>query len=101
MIDGQHLPTLGAARVRLRWLEPADVDALYEVFSNADVMRYWCRTPFTRKEEAQELLAAVERCFADKTLFQWGIALRDDDRIIGTCTLSSVDAANRRAELGY
>jgi hypothetical protein len=40
MIAGLRLPTLDGPRVRLRWLEPADVGALYGVFSNQEVMRY-------------------------------------------------------------
>ncbi|MGZ3477105.1 MAG: GNAT family N-acetyltransferase [Polyangiales bacterium] len=51
--------------------------------------------------EAAAIVDEVHAYFAKKTLFQWGIALRDDDHIIGTCTLSSVDPKNRRAELGY
>jgi RimJ/RimL family protein N-acetyltransferase len=101
MIAGSHLPTLTAGRVTLRWLVPSDVDALYEVFSNADVMRYWARPPFTDVSEARDLLAVIERSFAEKSRFQWGIVRPEDDRVIGTCTLSSVNAANLRAELGY
>ena len=101
MISGPRLPTLTARRVKLRWLEPSDVPALYAVFSNADVMRYWAHPANTRPEQAEELLAKIERAFGAQSLFQWGIARVEDDRIIGTCTLSSVDAANLRAELGY
>jgi RimJ/RimL family protein N-acetyltransferase len=85
----------------LRWLVPSDVDDLYQVFASPDVMRYWSRPAFTHVEEARQLFAAIERAFAERSLFQWGIARRDDDRVIGTCTLSSIDASNLRAELGY
>jgi [ribosomal protein S5]-alanine N-acetyltransferase len=101
MIAGDRLPTLDGPRVRLRWLEPADVGALYDVFSNPEVMRYWCWPAYEREEQARELLAQIERAFREKSLFQWGIARRADDRVIGTCTLSHVDASNLRAELGY
>jgi RimJ/RimL family protein N-acetyltransferase len=101
LIAGDRLPTLAGERVKLRWLVPSDVGALHDVFSNADVMRYWSRLPFTHEGEARELLAAIERAFIAQTLFQWGIVLKDDDRVIGTCTLAQVDASNLRAELGY
>src|SRR5215469_8592590 len=101
MISGPRLPTLTATRLVLRWLEPADLPALYAIFSNAEVMRYWAHPPYTRVEQAENLLAKIERTFAEKSLFQWGMARLDDDRVIGTCTLSSVDASNLRAELGY
>jgi RimJ/RimL family protein N-acetyltransferase len=101
MIPGERLPTLTGQRLRLRWLEAPDVPALYEVFSDAEVMRYWCRLPFTHQGEAHELLGAIERAFADQSLFQWGIARIEDDAVIGTCTLALVDERNLRAELGY
>jgi RimJ/RimL family protein N-acetyltransferase len=101
MISGDRLPTLKGRRVALRWLVPTDVPALFEIFSNPDVMRYWSCPPYRTEDQARELLAAIERCFAEKTLFQWGVAGLEDDRVIGTCTLSSVDANNLRAELGY
>lgn len=101
MIAGDRLPTLTGARVRLRWLVTSDVDDLFAVFSNADVTRYWSHLPFTHEQQAHDLLAAIERAFAEQSLFQWGISLRHDDRIIGTCTLSQVDGSNLRGELGY
>jgi RimJ/RimL family protein N-acetyltransferase len=101
MIPGDRLPTLPGRRIHLRWLTQSDLGALYEVFSNRDVMRYWCPTPFEHEGEARDLLAAIERAFAEQSLFQWGIARLEDDTVIGTCTLSSVDAGNLRAELGY
>jgi RimJ/RimL family protein N-acetyltransferase len=101
VIDGDHLPTLTGARVRLRWLTESDTDALYEVFSNEEVMRYGSRPPFESREDARELVARIERCFSDKSLFQWGIADVRDDQVLGTCTLFSVDARHLRAELGY
>jgi len=101
MISGDRLPTLDGHRLRLRWLEPSDAGALYQVFSNVEAMRYWSHPPFTRLDQARELVSEIHDCFARRTLFQWGIARRDDDRVLGTCTLSSVDAKNLRAELGY
>ncbi|HEY2517687.1 MAG TPA: GNAT family protein, partial [Polyangiaceae bacterium] len=101
LIAGDRLPTLPARRLALRWITPADEAALYEVFSNPDVMRYWSRTPFTHLGEATELRAAIEKCFAEQSLFQWGIARREDDRVLGTCTISHLDRSNGRAELGY
>lgn len=96
-----RLPTLSASRLQLRWITPADEEALYEIFSNPDVMRYWSRTPFTHFGEATELRQAIEKCFAEQSLFQWGIAQKGDDRVIGTCTISHIDRSNGRAELGY
>ena len=87
MIEGDKLPTLEAPRVRLRWLTADDVDALFDVFSDRVMMRYWSSPAMTERAEAEALLARIHRQFADKFGFQWGIERKDDGRILGTCTL--------------
>jgi ribosomal-protein-alanine N-acetyltransferase len=99
--SGDRLPTREGRRVRLRWLEAKDVPALFEVFSDPEVMRYWSRPPMTDEGEAAALLAQTQRRFAARTDFQWGIARTLDDRIIGTCTLFALNVENERAEVGY
>lgn len=101
MIEGDALPTLEAPRVRLRWLAEDDVDGLFAIFSDEQMMRYWSSTPMKAREEAAELLARIQRQFADKSAFQWGVERKEDGALLGTCTLFSIHSGNMRAELGY
>ncbi len=101
MIEGDKLPTLEAPRVRLRWLAAGDVDALFDVFSDRVMMRYWSSPAMTEHSEAEALLARIHQQFAEKFGFQWGVERKDDGRILGTCTLFHLDTRNMRAELGY
>ena len=101
MLTGEKLPTIEAARVRLRHLEASDTDSLYEIFSDREALRFWGFLPFTERAEAAKLLAEIHESFRQKTLFQWGIALAADDRVIGTSTLFRLDEQSRRAEIGY
>lgn len=101
MIDSTTLPTIAAERVSLRWLRDDDVPALYEIFSDPAVMRYWSSAPMTSHDDAEGLLDEIRECFKARSLFQWGVALNESDRVVGTCTLSHLDAANSRAEIGY
>jgi RimJ/RimL family protein N-acetyltransferase len=101
MINSDILPTIDAARVSLRWMTEEDTASLYAIFSDPEVMRYWSSLPLADIEGARNLLAQIRDYFNQRTLFQWGIARRTDDRIIGTCTLFHLDVQNRRAELGY
>jgi RimJ/RimL family protein N-acetyltransferase len=41
VINADRLPTLTTERLRIRWLEASDVPSLFEIFSDADVTRYW------------------------------------------------------------
>jgi [ribosomal protein S5]-alanine N-acetyltransferase len=99
--EATSLPTLPTQRLALRWLTPADVPALYEVFSDLEVTRYWSSPPFADIAAAEALLAEIHEAFARRTLFQWGIARRSDDLVVGTCTLAGLVPAHRRAEVGF
>ena len=101
MTDSDRLPTIPTPRLLLRWLTERDVDALFAVFSDPEVMRYWSSPPLPSTEAARRLLEEIHEYFRQQTLFQWGIARREDDRVIGTCTLFHLDKDNRRAEVGF
>jgi RimJ/RimL family protein N-acetyltransferase len=101
MIDGKTLPTLDAPRVRLRWLDAGDVDALFDVFSDPDMMRYWSTPAMKDRDEAAALLTRIHDQFGTKFGYQWGVERKEDGRLMGTCTLFHVDVRNMRAELGY
>ena len=95
------LPTLPANRVTLRMLRDEDVPALFEVFGDAEAMRYWSWPAFTDIGQARRLLDDIRTHAANGTLFQWGIALNDTDAVIGTATLYQLDRAHRRGEIGF
>jgi [ribosomal protein S5]-alanine N-acetyltransferase len=101
VIEGDALPTLEALRVRLRWLTADDVDAIFAVFSDPLMMRFWSTPAMKVRTEAADYLARIHAGFAGRTLFQWGVERKQDAELLGTCTLFHVDAANRRAEIGY
>ena len=94
-------PELRGRRTRLRGPRDTDADALFALFADPQVMRYWSRPPMTAREEA---VGFVEECLANfeaRSHVGWVITARDDEEAIGTCTLFHFDARNRRAEIGY
>lgn len=95
-----RLPTLDAGRVRLRWLTEADAPALLGIFGDPQVTRYWGFATLRGEGDAAELIAGIHGGFLAGTLYQWGLENREGE-LVGTCTLSRIDRANRRAELGF
>ena len=100
-MDEQSLPVITTPRLSLRWIGEDDVDALYEIFSDPQVVRYWAFGPLANREAA----AAMQREMAESNLtdisWRWGIALRDSNQLIGTATLFNLSLSNGRAEIGY
>jgi ribosomal-protein-alanine N-acetyltransferase len=94
-------PQLQGKRVRLRGPCADDADALFALFADPDVMRYWSRPPMTARDEAEGLVAEIEDAFAQRTMLNWMLVTRSDDAVIGTCTLFRFEPRHRRAEVGY
>lgn len=101
MIEGDRLPTIRGKQVLLRWLEDDDVDDLFRIFGDPEVMRYWSSPPLADRAAAATLLAEIRELFANHTLYQWGVALPGEGTVIGTCTLTSFHAESGRAEIGF
>jgi RimJ/RimL family protein N-acetyltransferase len=102
MIDfelGERLPTIEAGSVRLRWLTQADAPALFAIFCDPEVTRYFGLATFEDLDAARELIAEIHEDFRERELFEWGIEA--DGRLVGTCTLAHLDEDHRRAELGF
>lgn len=98
---GEELPRLETPRTVLRHPTADDVPALYEIFGDRAVTRYWSWPAYTHPAQAAALLAEIDELFAERVLFQWGVARREDDRMVGTVTLFQIEPANRRGEIGF
>jgi ribosomal-protein-alanine N-acetyltransferase len=100
-MNWESLPTIDASRISLRWMSEADIDALYRIFSNLEVMRYWSFPAIPDRNAAAVMLKEIHDGFKNRALLKWGIARRTDDAVIGTVTLCNLSFDHRRAEIGY
>jgi ribosomal-protein-alanine N-acetyltransferase len=54
-MDAETLPLITTPRLILRWISEDDIDSLYEIFSDPQVMRYWSTVPLANRKAAAEL----------------------------------------------
>ena len=101
LADLPAFPQLQGKRVRLRGPRREDADALFELFADPQVMRYWSRPPMTTRSEAEGLIEEIDESFTQRTKLNWMLTLRSDDVVIGSCTLFNFEPRHRRAEVGY
>lgn len=94
------LPTLESPRLRLRPYRQDDARAVYALYSDPVVTRYWSFPAWTRREQASDYLAA-RMALETPAVYAWAMAEREGDRLIGTTTLFSLSGPHRRAEIGY
>src|SRR5262245_14940411 len=100
-MNSETLPIITTPRVVLRWISEADVDSLYDIFSDPQVMRYWSTVPLPNREAAAALQREIVDGNENNSMLKWGLALRDSNTVIGTTTLFHLNLDNGRAELGY
>ena len=97
----EELPTIDAGPFAFRMIRPADAEDLFAIFGDPQVTRFWSSSALDDLVGARNLAADIRRGFDTRTLFQWGLVLPEDDRVIGTGTLCGFDQAHRRCEVGY
>lgn len=95
------LPQLEGDRIRLRAFRDGDADALYTIYSDPVVMRYWSYPAWTDGAQAEQYLVRVRAAQVDEGVHAWAIANRASDVLVGTMTLWHIDPTHGRAEVGY
>lgn len=88
-------------RLRLRPLRETDAEALFGIFSDPEVMRYWSTLPWTSLQQARDLIARDQAAHRSGDYVRLGLERRDDGVLIGNCTLFGLNRGSRRAEMGY
>lgn len=93
-------PCIEGERLRLRPYRADDVDAVYALYSDPAVTRYWSHPAWTTRQQAEEYIAA-RLSLETPAVHAWCVAERAGDAMIGTTTLFSLSGPHRRAEIGY
>ena len=106
MLDLSHVfaafPTLESERCILREITMDDVDALYDIRSDDLVSKYLGDPPMRHRDQAVASVEATMQSFqsGDGSL-KWGVAMHDNNRLIGTVSVWHIRKQHYRAELGY
>ncbi len=95
------VPVLETSRIRLRPYRDADVEAMFALYSDPKVMRYWSFPAWTERSQAEQYLARAWAAMEAGEIFPWAIADRASDELIGALTFFSLHREQRRLEVGY
>lgn len=94
-------PTIETQRLILRPLSHKDAQALFGIFSDPDVMKYWITPPWASSEEATRYINKAIDHARDQVALTLGIFLKETDRLIGRCALFEINRQQRRGAIGY
>ena len=93
--------TIQTSRLVIRRITVSDGQAFFDIFSHADVTRYWSTPPLTEIAQAEQKIASILAHYEAADIFQFALVRKSDGQMIGTCTLHQIHVQNRRAEVGY
>src|SRR5262245_28103615 len=101
MVTFDPFPTLQTSRLLLRQLVPSDIDVVFRLKSDLEVMTYLGRDPYRSLDDAAQRIADITAAIHDNTSIWWGIILRDTGALVGTAGLWHWNKPHRFAEVGY
>ena len=96
-----HFPNLTTNRLLLRQIQANDAEALFPIFSDEEAMQFYGHEAHQSLDDTRELIRQIEARYAQRESIRWGITLRDEDRLIGSCGFHHFDEDFHRAETGY
>lgn len=103
MIDNNNLnfPEIETDRLILKEIEVKNATSIFNIFSNEEIMKYYGRFPMKSIEEAENLITMFDENFKNNNGIRWGILLKEENKIIGTCGYHNWNKRHSRAEIGY
>lgn len=100
-MTGTVFPQLKTDRLILREHRPQDQEAVFSIFSDVVVTRYYLVQPFTQLAQAEAVVQSrMTRFYEDKGI-RWAIAWQEDGALLGSCGFSGSLQARGVWELGY
>ncbi|MDB5074422.1 MAG: N-acetyltransferase [Chloroflexi bacterium] len=96
-----HFPRLTTDRLLLREIQPGDAEAIFAIFSDEEAMEFYGHPPHQSLDDTHGLISQIQTRYAKREGIRWGITLKDDDRVIGSCGLRKFDDGRHHAETGY
>ncbi len=96
-------PELETKRLILRQfrLDDTDRQALFQLFSDQRVTRFYNVNTFTNLEQADVMLRRRHDRFWQKRGIRWAICLKGNDELIGSCGFNALNKRKQSGELGY
>jgi len=95
-----EFPVLISDRLILRQLTNTDALELFNYFVKDEVTMFYDINNLTKIEEAEAIIKYWNEKFIEFEVIRWGITLKGDHRIIGTCGFHNWLKPHHKAQIG-
>lgn len=100
-INFTPFPNLETERLFLRRVDKKDVNEIFALRSNAEIMKYIPRPLAKTTEEALEHIAMIDLKIESNEGINWAITLKGSPKLIGIIGHYRIKPDHFRAEIGY
>ncbi len=94
-------PELETERLLLRRMNPGDIEAIFRMRSDENVMKYIPRPIVTNREEAEQHLNLIDERIESNEGINWAITLKGKPEMLGIAGHYRLKAESFRSEIGY
>ena len=84
-----NFPELETSRLTLNQLSSNDSEALFKIFSDKEVVKFYDIEAYDTEEQALKLIEFFNARFIDGVGIRWAIRLKSTNQLIGTCGFNS------------
>jgi ribosomal-protein-alanine N-acetyltransferase len=96
-----EFPVVETERLILTALNKDDANAIFELFSDNAVVKYYDLDAFSDVSQALKLITLFQSRFEEKVGIRWAMRLKDTEQFLGTCGFNSWNLTMRHAVIGY
>lgn len=100
-LDFRPFPVLSTPRLSLRQITYEDAPALFDLRTDARVMRYIPKPLLTDQKDIPNWIGEIQRLLDLGDAILWGISEKGTSALIGTIGYWRIVKEHHRAELGY
>ncbi|KKB41419.1 GNAT family N-acetyltransferase [Bacillus thermotolerans] len=99
--DTGTFPLLETKRLVLRKVTKEDANSLLNYLSDEEVVKYYGVEPFKSLGDALDEISWYQSIQDNKTGIRWGITLKEQGTVIGSCGFHNIVSQHFRTEIGF
>ena len=97
----KNFPRMETKRFVLRQIELTDAEEVFYYFSQDEVMKYYDLDVLKDVSEARRIIKNWQTKYHKNEGLRWGIATKEDNKIIGSCGFHNWEKEHFKAEIGF
>lgn len=95
------LPILKTKRLILNQVKLSDVEEVFFSRSNAELMQYIKREPYTEKQQAVDFIEMIMKQVEDNVSVNWALRSSENGKMMGSICIWNFSEDRKTGELGY